>query len=99
MEQPICANSVLGRSPPSPGAVPPDLTEAKKGVGNRRRTTSNTRHRYTVHCFTNSKIILMLKDEVIMLSVVSVSPDETRVMKTTNAHKSFFISLAALLVN
>ncbi|CAK6957149.1 eIF-2-alpha kinase GCN2 [Scomber scombrus] len=45
MEQPICANSVLGKSPPSPGAVPPELTEAKKGVGNRRRTTSTTRHR------------------------------------------------------
>ncbi|KAM7402881.1 hypothetical protein PAMA_003688 [Pampus argenteus] len=40
MEQPIPANSVLGKSPPSPG-----LTEAKKGAGNRRRTTSNTRHR------------------------------------------------------
>uniref|UniRef100_A0A4W6DWG7 Eukaryotic translation initiation factor 2 alpha kinase 4 n=1 Tax=Lates calcarifer TaxID=8187 RepID=A0A4W6DWG7_LATCA len=29
--------------PPSPGRAPPELTEAKKG--NRRRTTSNTRHR------------------------------------------------------
>lgn len=62
MEQPVCANSVLGKSPPSPAAVPFDLTEAKKGVGNRRRTTSNTRHRYTMYCFTNSKILLMLKE-------------------------------------
>ncbi|KAM7375697.1 hypothetical protein PAMP_005481 [Pampus punctatissimus] len=45
MEQPIPANSVLGKSPPSPRAAPPELTEAKKGAGNRRRTTSNTRHR------------------------------------------------------
>lgn len=46
MEQPSAANSpLLGKSPPSPGGAPPDLTEAKKAVGNRRRTTSNTRHR------------------------------------------------------
>ncbi|XP_039993112.1 eIF-2-alpha kinase GCN2 isoform X2 [Xiphias gladius] len=46
MEQPVPANSSqLGKSPPSPGGAPPELTEAKKGVGNRRRTTSNTRHR------------------------------------------------------
>ncbi|XP_056248606.1 eIF-2-alpha kinase GCN2 isoform X1 [Seriola aureovittata] len=46
MEQPVLANSsLLGKSPPSPGGVPPELIEAKKGVGNRRRTTSNTRHR------------------------------------------------------
>ncbi|GAA6213726.1 eIF-2-alpha kinase GCN2 isoform X1 [Lates japonicus] len=44
MEQPVSANSsLLGKSPPSPGRAPPELTEAKKG--NRRRTTSNTRHR------------------------------------------------------
>lgn len=61
MEQPIPANSVLGKSPPSPGASPPELMEAKKGVGNRRRTTSNTRHRYTTHGSTNSKMLLMLK--------------------------------------
>ncbi|XP_029349412.1 eIF-2-alpha kinase GCN2 [Echeneis naucrates] len=43
-EQPVPANSsVLGRSPPSPGAAHPEMAEAKKG--NRRRTTSNTRHR------------------------------------------------------
>ncbi|XP_067471062.1 eIF-2-alpha kinase GCN2 [Thunnus thynnus] len=45
MEQPICSSSVLGKSPPSPGVATPEPTEAKKGVGNRRRTTSNTRHR------------------------------------------------------
>ncbi|XP_051242159.1 eIF-2-alpha kinase GCN2 [Dicentrarchus labrax] len=46
MEQPGLANaSLLGKSPPSPGGTPPELTEAKKAVGSRRRTTSNTRHR------------------------------------------------------
>ena len=42
MEQPV---SVLGKSPPSPGGISPELTEVKKAAGNRRRTTSNTRHR------------------------------------------------------
>ncbi|XP_069574792.1 eIF-2-alpha kinase GCN2 isoform X2 [Brachyistius frenatus] len=37
--------SVLGRSPPSPGGATPDLSEARRAVGNRRRTTSTTRHR------------------------------------------------------
>ncbi|XP_042356887.1 eIF-2-alpha kinase GCN2 [Plectropomus leopardus] len=46
MEQPLTANaSLLGRSPPSPSGAPPELIEAKKTAGNRRRTTSNTRHR------------------------------------------------------
>ncbi|XP_070776102.1 eIF-2-alpha kinase GCN2 [Enoplosus armatus] len=47
MEQPVPANSsLLGKSPPSPSGTPPELTEAKKvTAGNRRRTTSNTRHR------------------------------------------------------
>lgn len=40
MEQSVC----LGKSPPSPGGVPPELIEARKAVS-RRRTTSNTRHR------------------------------------------------------
>ncbi|XP_017268281.1 eIF-2-alpha kinase GCN2 [Kryptolebias marmoratus] len=41
MEQP---GSVLGSSPSS-GGITPELIEARKAVGNRRRTTSNTRHR------------------------------------------------------
>ncbi|KAG7510467.1 eIF-2-alpha kinase GCN2 [Solea senegalensis] len=46
MEQPLAANSsLLGKSPPSPGAAPFEGSEARKGVGNRRRTTSSTRHR------------------------------------------------------
>uniref|UniRef100_A0A3P8UA83 non-specific serine/threonine protein kinase n=2 Tax=Cynoglossus semilaevis TaxID=244447 RepID=A0A3P8UA83_CYNSE len=46
MEQPLSANpSLLGKSPPSPKAGPPDIIEAKKAVANRRRTTSSTRHR------------------------------------------------------
>ncbi|KAF7664989.1 hypothetical protein LDENG_00158310 [Lucifuga dentata] len=45
MEEPVCANSVLGRSPPSSGGIPPEHNDPRKGVGNRRRTTSNTRHR------------------------------------------------------
>ncbi|XP_049451917.1 eIF-2-alpha kinase GCN2 isoform X1 [Epinephelus fuscoguttatus] len=46
MEQPVLANaSPLGRSPPSPGGATPELTEAKRAAINRRRTTSNTRHR------------------------------------------------------
>lgn len=45
MEQPASNASLFGRSPPSPGGVPPELIEAKKAAGNRRRTTSNTRHR------------------------------------------------------
>ncbi|XP_047466536.1 eIF-2-alpha kinase GCN2 [Mugil cephalus] len=36
---------VLGKSPPSPDGAPPELTEARKAISNRRRTTSNTRHR------------------------------------------------------
>lgn len=48
MEQPA-NSSLLGKSPPSPGGAPPDLTEAKKALGSRRRTTSNTRHRYTAN--------------------------------------------------
>ncbi|KAG8013633.1 eIF-2-alpha kinase GCN2 [Nibea albiflora] len=46
MEQSVAANSaLLAKSPPSPGGAPPELTEARKAIGNRRRTTSNTRHR------------------------------------------------------
>ncbi|CAI5696843.1 unnamed protein product [Oreochromis niloticus] len=37
--------SVMGKSPPSPGGATPELFEAKKAAGNRRRTTSNSRHR------------------------------------------------------
>ncbi|CAJ1073779.1 eIF-2-alpha kinase GCN2 [Xyrichtys novacula] len=36
--------TLLGKSPPSPGGAP-ELTETRKMVGNRRRTTSNSRHR------------------------------------------------------
>lgn len=39
--------SVMGKSPPSPGGAAPEVFEAKKAAGNRRRTTSNSRHRYT----------------------------------------------------
>ncbi|XP_030299750.1 eIF-2-alpha kinase GCN2 [Sparus aurata] len=46
MEQSVPADStLLGKSPPSPCRAPPELTEARKAVGNRRRTTSNSRHR------------------------------------------------------
>lgn len=45
MEQTNVANSVLGKSPPSPATCPPDLSEIRKGIANRRRTTSNSRHR------------------------------------------------------
>uniref|UniRef100_A0A3Q1HEU7 eIF-2-alpha kinase GCN2 n=1 Tax=Anabas testudineus TaxID=64144 RepID=A0A3Q1HEU7_ANATE len=45
MEQSVPAHhSPLGKGTSSPCGAPPDLSEAKK-VGNRRRTTSNTRHR------------------------------------------------------
>ncbi len=45
-EQPVHANSsLLGKSPPSPGGALAELTDAKKNVGNRRRTTSNSRNR------------------------------------------------------
>ncbi|CAN9502229.1 unnamed protein product [Ophioblennius macclurei] len=37
--------SMLGKSPPSPSGCPSDFIEAKRAAGNRRRTTSNTRHR------------------------------------------------------
>ncbi|XP_028293458.1 eIF-2-alpha kinase GCN2 [Gouania willdenowi] len=37
--------TVLGKSPPSPCGASLELIEAKKVAGNRRRTTSNTRHR------------------------------------------------------
>lgn len=48
MDQSVCANSnLLGKSPPTPGKTPPEFTDARKAVGNRRRTTSNPRHRYT----------------------------------------------------
>ncbi|KAM8915910.1 eIF-2-alpha kinase GCN2 isoform 2-T2 [Spinachia spinachia] len=46
IEQLALANaSPPGRSPPGPGGAPPELMEAKKATANRRRTTSNTRHR------------------------------------------------------
>ncbi|XP_059209001.1 eIF-2-alpha kinase GCN2 isoform X2 [Centropristis striata] len=46
MEQPVLGSaSLLGKSPPSPSGASPELIEAKKAAGNRRRTTSNTRHR------------------------------------------------------
>lgn len=41
--------NLLGKSPPTPGKTPPELTDARKAVGNRRRTTSNSRHRYTAN--------------------------------------------------
>lgn len=50
MEQ---TSSVLG-NPPSPSGLTTELTEAKKAVINRRRTTSNTRHRYAT--LTNTAI-------------------------------------------
>lgn len=57
MEQPVPANpSLLGKGPPSPGGATPELTEAKK-VGNRRRTTSNTRHRYIPDQLTSLEIL------------------------------------------
>ncbi|XP_057714793.1 eIF-2-alpha kinase GCN2 [Corythoichthys intestinalis] len=37
--------SVLGKSPPVSRGTPPDCTDTKKGILNRRRNTSNTRHR------------------------------------------------------
>ncbi|XP_073339197.1 eIF-2-alpha kinase GCN2 [Pagrus major] len=46
MEQSVPADStLLGKSPPSPCRFPPEWTEAKKAVGNRRRTTSSCRHK------------------------------------------------------
>lgn len=45
MEQTHPATSAFGKSPPSPCGTPPELSEIKKGIGNRRRTTSNSRHR------------------------------------------------------
>ncbi|TKS86524.1 eIF-2-alpha kinase GCN2 [Collichthys lucidus] len=46
MEQSVNTNTaLLAKSPPSPGGAPPELIEARKAIGNRRRTTSNTRHR------------------------------------------------------
>lgn len=43
IEQTNATKSILG--PPSPGTSPPDLSEIKKGICHRRRTTSNSRHR------------------------------------------------------
>lgn len=65
MEQPVPANSsLLGKSPPSPGGTPSELTEAKKAIGNRRRTTSNTRHRYAANQLTTltNTVLLTLKE-------------------------------------
>uniref|UniRef100_A0A3B5AXR9 non-specific serine/threonine protein kinase n=1 Tax=Stegastes partitus TaxID=144197 RepID=A0A3B5AXR9_9TELE len=56
--------SVLGKSPPSPGGATPELNEARKAVGNRRRTTSNTRHRYTAcfhHIYKYCNMLLLIK--------------------------------------
>lgn len=41
--------TLLGKSPPSPVKTPQDVTDFRKAVGNRRRTTSNSRHRYTAN--------------------------------------------------
>ncbi|KAM4625732.1 eIF-2-alpha kinase GCN2 [Polymixia lowei] len=45
MDVPASTTSVLRRSPPNATGPSPELTESKKGATNRRRTTSNTRHR------------------------------------------------------
>lgn len=48
MDQSASANcTLLGKSPPSPVRTPSEVTDVRKAVGNRRRTTSNSRHRYT----------------------------------------------------
>lgn len=51
--------SVMGKSPPSPGGATPELFEAKKAAGNRRRTTSNSRHRYT--SYIQKKLLMFNK--------------------------------------
>ena len=100
MEQSVPVNSsLLGKSPPSPGGATPELIEAKKGVGNRRRTTSNSRHRYTAsseHIPGAGKCFSSLRNNVIMLRFVTVLPDVIQLMKTI-AHRSFFTSTAAFL--
>uniref|UniRef100_H3DJ97 eIF-2-alpha kinase GCN2 n=1 Tax=Tetraodon nigroviridis TaxID=99883 RepID=H3DJ97_TETNG len=46
MDQSASASSaLLGKSPPTPVKAPPEATDGRKVVGNRRRTTSNSRHR------------------------------------------------------
>ncbi|XP_061551348.1 eIF-2-alpha kinase GCN2 isoform X1 [Phycodurus eques] len=44
MEQ-LIPTSVLGKSPPSSCGTPPDITDTKKAVPNRRRNASSTGHR------------------------------------------------------
>lgn len=48
MDQSASANcTLLGKSPPSPVKIPSEVTDVRKAVGSRRRTTSTSRHRYT----------------------------------------------------
>lgn len=63
-EEQAASPTLLGESPPSLSKVPPDVTEAKKVVGNRRRTTSNTRHRYTANICKVSKFLFYLRKKL-----------------------------------
>lgn len=55
MDQSASASSaLLGKSPPTPVKAPPEATDGRKVVGNRRRTTSNSRHRYAADRQTGS---------------------------------------------
>lgn len=100
MDETIPANSsLLGRSPPSPGGAPPELTEAKKAGGNRRRTTSNTRHRYTaltqhnhrtVKCFSRlSNIMIRLKSCVCRTRRDTINEDNHRSQELLHFNSSF----------
>lgn len=103
MVQPTCASpTLLGKSPPSPSKAPPEWVEAKKAASSRRRTTSNTRHRYTADqrlpkIFTSLSVGRSVT--VLKAAFFFSSPDVTRLMKKTIARRSFFTSAAAPLEN
>lgn len=94
MEQPLPANpSLLGKSPPSPKAGPPDIIEAKKAVANRRRTTSSTRHRYTA---PTAHVKSINKNQCKAKEMNLPPADVTRLMKRTVDLRRSFILTAPL---
>lgn len=93
MDQSASANStLLGKSPPTPVKIPPEVTDVRKAVGNRRRTTSNSRHRYAAN--RKVAIVALVKNTEVVLCL---SADVIPLTKTTIVCQKFFTSAVVRL--
>lgn len=93
MDQSASANcTLLGKSPPSPVKIPSEVADVRKTVGNRRRTTSNSRHRYTPSRQV-AIVALVKKNTEAVFCLTDVIP----LMKTTTVRQRFFTSAAVRL--